>query len=63
MRFPLNHYHNDVFDGVASVLQIPVKFTFEMDEKGDIARVSSPLEASVKPIVFEKVKAEEGKPD
>ena len=54
-EIPLQHVHYDVFDGELPVLGIYLKFTFEMDDKGNIERVSSPLDPMVKPIVFTRV--------
>ncbi|MEM5773441.1 MAG: serine hydrolase, partial [Anaerolineaceae bacterium] len=51
----LSHVHYNVFDGELPVLGIPFKFTFEMDDQGNIERVSSPFDVTVKPIVFTRV--------
>ena len=55
----LVHYHYDVFEGEFTLVDVSFKFTFEMDASGNIDRVSSPLEASVKPIVFTRVASDE----
>lgn len=52
----LEHWHYDVFRA-ATEEDVPVsemKLTFGYDEKGDIDRVSAPLESEVDPIVFER---------
>lgn len=54
--FPLKHYQYDVFKAVS---QSPVggpdtKITFMMSDKGDIDRLSIPLEPAVEGIVFKK---------
>jgi CubicO group peptidase (beta-lactamase class C family) len=52
---PLSHFHYDVFsvdNGAAQGL----KFQFLLDEKGDIDRVSVPLERSVANIIFTRVR-------
>jgi len=58
-RMELAHYHYDVFEGEFTPVGISFKFTFEMDDKGNIERVSSPLETSVKPIVFTLMPSDE----
>jgi CubicO group peptidase (beta-lactamase class C family) len=59
MLFSMKHYHYDVFEGEYEPMEMRFLFTFEMDEKGNIERLSIPMEASVKPIVFKRLPADE----
>jgi CubicO group peptidase (beta-lactamase class C family) len=51
----LKHYHYDVFQAEDPVFFEKNKYSFVMDKKGDINRITVPLEASVKDIVFTKI--------
>lgn len=55
---PLKHYHHDVFelDDPLGVIPLSGLVTFGMDKKGEIERVSVPLEPSVADIVFTRLK-------
>jgi CubicO group peptidase (beta-lactamase class C family) len=55
----LSHFHYDIFEGEHLRLDMKFMFNFEIDEKGNIERVSVPLEQSVKPIVFKRLASEE----
>jgi CubicO group peptidase (beta-lactamase class C family) len=52
----LKHYHYDVFQAEDEVFFENIKYTFQMDGKGDIEKVSAPLESTVKDIVFQRIK-------
>ncbi|HXU39359.1 MAG TPA: serine hydrolase [Blastocatellia bacterium] len=53
---PLEHWHYDTFNGgkVKDGVFEDMKFTFQTDVNGFVARVSAPFEAAVKEIVFVK---------
>jgi hypothetical protein len=55
----LSHFHYDIFEGEYVRLDTHFLFNFEIDEKGNVERVSIPLEQSVKPIVFKRLPSEE----
>lgn len=55
---PLRHYHFDVFEASGDDLE-GTKFTFLLSAKGDVDRVTVPMQAGVADIVF--VRAPEGK--
>jgi CubicO group peptidase (beta-lactamase class C family) len=54
----LDHFHYDQFNVVILDPSIegqdPIRFSFHMDEKGDINKLTAPLEGGVKDIEFEK---------
>ena len=54
---PLEHWHYDTFNGgkVKDSVFEDMKFTFQSDVNGFVARVSAPFEAAVKEIVFVKM--------
>lgn len=55
IKVPLEHVHYDVF-AVAPKAMLSGRVTFALDEKGGVTSVSIPIEASVKPIVFTRIK-------
>jgi hypothetical protein len=57
MDFEVAHYHFDVFDlkNEEAFADMTLKATFDLDLKGNVSAVAIPLQASVKPIVFERM--------
>jgi CubicO group peptidase (beta-lactamase class C family) len=53
--FSLTHYHYDIFDMKNELLDTPMKATFTMDVKGNIASLAVQLEPSLKEIVFSRM--------
>jgi CubicO group peptidase (beta-lactamase class C family) len=59
IEMALTHYHYDIFELYAEVLDTRLKATFLTNVQGDIDRVSIPFESSVGDIVFARQPAEE----
>ena len=57
MTNPLKHYHYDIFELVMERLDMRMKISFFTNVKGDIDRLSAPLEPTVKDIVFQRLPA------
>lgn len=55
MSFPLEHYHYDIFDLIWELFDTRLKVSFFTDVKGNIQRLSVPLEAAVDEIVFTRI--------
>jgi len=57
---PLEHWHYDTFNGLKAEDDVfeDMKYTFYTDEKGHIATLSVPFEATVSPIVFTRQPAD-----
>ena len=58
LKAPMRHYHYDVFETTGDELQ-GMKFTFGLNGRGDVDRISVPLQGGVADIVF--TRAAEGK--
>ncbi len=56
MAFPLNHYHYDIFEYTVAELEIDLKVFFSTDVKGNINKVSIPMESGVKNIEFLRIR-------
>lgn len=58
VSFPLEHWHYDTFEGRTSDLpllrNLDVKFRFHTNERGDVGRMSVPMEPAVAPVEFAK---------
>jgi len=59
LEMDLTHYHYDIFELYAEVLDTRLKATFLTNVQGDIDRVSIPFESSVGDIVFARLPAKE----
>ncbi len=59
IEMDLTHYHYDIFELYAEVLDTRLKATFLTNVQGDIDRIAIPFESSVKDIVFARLPAEE----
>jgi CubicO group peptidase (beta-lactamase class C family) len=59
MKFPLEHYHYDIFEANVERFEIIVKLSFATNVKGDIESLSVPLEPEVPDIVFKRVPRKE----
>ncbi len=57
-NFVLNHYHYDVFQSTDDAEFENTKITFHTNIKGEIDRLSSPIEPMVDPIIFTKIKTD-----
>jgi hypothetical protein len=57
MTNPLKHYHYDIFELGMERLDMRMKVSFFTNVKGDIDRLSAPLEPTVKDIVFQRLPA------
>jgi len=55
LKFPLKHYHYDIFEMVYEQFEITLKASFATDVKGTISSISAPFEPSVKDIVFTRI--------
>ncbi len=55
MTNPLKHYHYDIFELVMERPDMRMKVSFFTNVKGDIDRLSAPLEPTVKDIVFQRL--------
>jgi CubicO group peptidase (beta-lactamase class C family) len=55
MAFPLEHYHYDIFEMVSDLFDTRMTVSFISDVKGEISRLSIPLEPSVKDIIFTRM--------
>ncbi len=51
----LNHYHYDVFKAADNVVYEQMMFSFQMNGKAEVDRLSLPLEPAVDQIVFKRV--------
>ena len=55
----LNHYHYDVFQASDKLVYENMKFTFVMNGKAEVDRLTVPLEPAVDEIVFKRSRIEE----
>jgi CubicO group peptidase (beta-lactamase class C family) len=55
MSFPLEHYHYDIFELTWELFDTRLKVSFFTDVKGNIQRLSVPLEPAVDEIVFTRI--------
>ncbi len=55
IKFPLKHYHYDIFEMHSDLMEVSLKVSFFTDTAGNISSVSAPLEPSVKDIVFTRI--------
>ncbi len=55
MPFPLEHYHYDIFEMTYELFDMRMKVSFFTDVKGNISRLSIPMEPAVEEAVFARI--------
>jgi CubicO group peptidase (beta-lactamase class C family) len=55
LTWPLEHYHYDTFEGFFAEFDLPIKASFITDPRGNIAKVSLPLQPETSDILFERL--------
>ncbi|MBK8021139.1 MAG: serine hydrolase [Chloroflexi bacterium] len=55
LELKMEHYHYDIFEATLEPVDVSFKLHFHLDVKGNVEKVSVPLEPTVAPIVFTRM--------
>ncbi|MBK8021766.1 MAG: DUF3471 domain-containing protein [Chloroflexi bacterium] len=55
LELKMEHYHYDIFEATLEPVDVSFKLHFHLDVKGNVEKVSLPLEPTVAPIVFTRM--------